>query len=89
MTLSFVLLRKRNTGILVIEKRAQLYRVASQIGIPKLYQNPFWAQHENAEMAVRALVRDELPDLLGRSISALEMKPLDEVLFDIVYPTLA
>ena len=52
------------------------------------YRNPFWPEEANNEMATRVLVRGDLPDLLGNSLSSPDLEALEWVLFGIVCPCL-
>ena len=53
-------------------------------------QNPFWTETENVEMMTRTFVRPDFSNLVGTvtGLSLSELQELDEVLFDILYPTL-
>ena len=57
------------------------------VEIPKEYRNPFWTKEENIEMATRILVRADFAKLLRESLSLLDLKLLEKVLFEIVYPS--
>ena len=57
-------------------------------GFPEEYRNPFWPEEANVEMAVRVLVRGELSQVMGESILESDLVSLDDVLFNIIYPTL-
>jgi len=50
-------------------------------------RNPCWKMEENIEMITRCMVRDGFADLMSSKVSAREFEGLEEVLFEIVYPT--
>jgi hypothetical protein len=73
----------------MVEAKARLYREIMQAAaVPEEYRhNPIWSEDQNVEMAVRVLVRRELPEILSGCISTADLMSLDEVFFDIIYPT--
>lgn len=50
------------------------------------YKNPFWTMDENIEMVTRVMVRDGFSDLIGAKVSSENLKALERVLFDVIYP---
>ena len=42
---------------------------------------------ENIEMITRCMVRDGFADLMGSKVSARELEVLEELLFEVAYPT--
>jgi hypothetical protein len=50
-------------------------------------RTPYWKMEENIEMITRCMVRDGFADLMGSRVSAREYEGLEQVLFEVVYPT--
>lgn len=53
----------------------------------KEYQNPFWTEEDNLEMATRILVQREFSNLLNDSVSFQDLAALENVFFCTLYPT--
>jgi hypothetical protein len=78
----------KDTGIPAVEDQARAY-LRPALSIPNQYLNPFWSEVQNHEMAVRVLMQDELPKILNKRISTSDLKLLDDVLFRLIFPTIA
>ncbi|KAK2764586.1 hypothetical protein FQN54_009281 [Arachnomyces sp. PD_36] len=76
-------------GITVLESRAQFHRHnVRRVGLPEENRHPFWKEDQNMEMAVRFMVRREFVKIMReRGLGGLDLKALDGVLFDVIYPT--
>jgi hypothetical protein len=50
------------------------------------HKSPFLTEEENIELFTRKMIRNDLVDLLGKHLSAADLKDLERVLFTISYP---
>jgi hypothetical protein len=75
-------------GIVAVEERSRLYRgLIQEVGYPEEYGSALLSVEQNEEMALRYIMRGEFAGILGGDESATDLKLLEAVLFDIVYPT--
>jgi hypothetical protein len=76
-------------GIPEVELKAKLCRKV--VEIPDLAtgcENPFLTEDEILEMRTRITVRVTFSDALSGKLSSPDLKALENVLFDLVYPCL-
>jgi len=75
-------------GILIIEENAKFCKdMARSMPYLEEIRNPCWKMEENIEMITRCMVRNGFADLMGSKMSARELEVLEQVFFEVLYPT--
>lgn len=79
---------RSHIAIDVVEQKARSIRDRIQVtGVSKSLLNPFLTEDENIEMLTRVETRAYFSNLLRAKLGHSDLQALEEVLFQIVYPS--
>ena len=78
-----------HSAITAVENKARLCReVARTTVFRDQHKVPFYDNEQNIEIITRSMVRKDFVDLLGGSLANSDLRALEKVLFDVIYPCL-